>query len=981
VAPNRRFVVDWNFVRKVGTLQYMHFQVVLYENGQIRYRYGYGNNDGRFATVGLEVSDMDYILYSFDQVRVSPQKDLLFTPLQQPLPDPVASYLFERSLYNGTPGELEDSSGNNLNGRAISPAGQISGVLAEPALEGDPGTCRYTNLTGNDEFFEIPDNPQLDLQTLTASAWIKAESLGNGDLASILSKDTNYEFHLDNQGRVYWWWQAYEAALMPRGRGRQSEPVLVTRTISSPNPVPLNDWHHIAISYQRGAQRLYIDGNLVASESYQGDLLTNNNPLHIGADQWMHGRYFDGDIDEVYLFDQALSQQQIQTLMNTTRPCDLSCDLGGFDIVQPDYGLVCPFSRLQVQIQAMCDDGITLKEDYAGTLQLSSSDASNSRYFDQLSGGSEISAITFDGSESGQASLYLFHQNDQADLAVRVTDVDTGIQTTSSQTTDVASSGFALNWPSNLTCGAEGQLIVTAVGEDKTGTPCQQLTGFSGNKALKAWTDVSLVSGSSGYIPSSPLIVNGQSLSAWSEPPASNLTLNFDQGRAEVSMRYDNAARLNSLQLKYDRPLVPGGVRQMSGSSASLLSLPSQMVWSADAASACPSEDASCSAFVSAGTAFPLTLEAQCQGGSVATDFLADVALGIGLVSPSGGQTATLGQTAIRFEANDGGSRTFNQSISEVGVHRLSAETSYFGLALVAADLTVGRITPHQFRLASPMLTQACDSFLYMDQPGSRATLTLSAENAQGQVVQNYDGAYAKGSLSWMAENANSGVDLSNRLLAGHSPVWSNGRITDVVNLAFTRPNAVQAPDGPYGALEVGISINDPDASLIDLDMNTNTSGDCDLSNDCTGKRIGTADVRFGVMMAEDAYGPETRSLTQNISSWYFDGSRFVQNVDDQCSLVDLARMTAREWRNGLSAGQTTTSINTSWADGKGSIQHSAPGLGTTGSVIYRYQPPAWLTLDVNGDGDYSEASDSEITFGQYRGTDRVIFWREVIRQ
>ncbi len=54
----------------------------------------------------------------------------------------------------------------------------------------------------------------------------------------------------------------------------------------------------------------------VSSKAQSGSLTTSANPLQIGGDGF-YGQYFAGRIDEVRLYQVALTQAQIQADMNT----------------------------------------------------------------------------------------------------------------------------------------------------------------------------------------------------------------------------------------------------------------------------------------------------------------------------------------------------------------------------------------------------------------------------------------------------------------------------------------------------------------------------------------------------------------------------------------------------------------------------------------------------------------------------------------
>src|SRR5262249_53988438 len=62
--------------------------------------------------------------------------------------------------------------------------------------------------------------------------------------------------------------------------------------------------------------RLYVNGEQVASRAQTGAIATSTNPLQIGGNTF-YGQYFAGLIDEVRIYNQALSVAEIQSDMNT----------------------------------------------------------------------------------------------------------------------------------------------------------------------------------------------------------------------------------------------------------------------------------------------------------------------------------------------------------------------------------------------------------------------------------------------------------------------------------------------------------------------------------------------------------------------------------------------------------------------------------------------------------------------------------------
>jgi hypothetical protein len=82
------------------------------------------------------------------------------------------------------------------------------------------------------------------------------------------------------------------------------------------SPLTVNMWTHLAASYDGAAMRLYVNGVQVASRAQTGAIATSTDPLQIGGDS-IYGQYFAGRIDEVRIYNRALSAAQIQSDMNT----------------------------------------------------------------------------------------------------------------------------------------------------------------------------------------------------------------------------------------------------------------------------------------------------------------------------------------------------------------------------------------------------------------------------------------------------------------------------------------------------------------------------------------------------------------------------------------------------------------------------------------------------------------------------------------
>ncbi|WP_435248406.1 DUF6701 domain-containing protein [Vibrio sp. nBUS_14] len=250
-------------------------------------------------------------------------------------PEPIALYHFDESSWDGVSHEVTDSSGNDLHGVAINDAttGLASNYSALPSVD-SLGTCGY-GIFGRqkNQHVEIADNDLLDMNdSFTISAWVKPTRYPISGLHSILSKDNNYEFHLNSSGQIFWWWQ-----------DKKSNGDIKTRTLTSEASIPKDKWSFITIRYDSERNDNKSSASIFINGSESGEILINANrelvnntkPLQIGQDQNFSGRAFDGAIDEVQIFDKRLTQSEIEKLMAQRHPCSdspiLQCFTDRFD--------------------------------------------------------------------------------------------------------------------------------------------------------------------------------------------------------------------------------------------------------------------------------------------------------------------------------------------------------------------------------------------------------------------------------------------------------------------------------------------------------------------------------------------------------------------------------------------------------------------------------------------------------------------------
>nr|WP_324259615.1 DUF6701 domain-containing protein [Cellvibrio fontiphilus] len=417
--------------------------------------------------------------------------------------------------------------------------------------------------------------------------------------------------------------------------------------------------------------------------------------------------------------------------------------------------------------------------------------------------------------------------------------------------------------------------------------------------------------------------------------------------------------------------------------------------------------------FVAAGEAFKVVVQAQNANQQPTPNFGREsqsenniLLKEYELIHPVGATlTALTSGTAGSFAATNpqGSFENTNLRWNQVGSLTLRpelADNDYLGAGMpnyIVSD-TVGRFYPHRFEMVSQSLNNSCNTFSYMSQQQLPLKYEIQALSATGIMLSNYGASYGTlPSLVYVAENANAGNGalLSARVIESSVKVWSEGRLAVDTNATFNR---AATPDGPYPELNIGLTLTDnfDSRELAERNMNATTTGVCSGAA-CTARQLNATplNLRFGRLRLDDAFGPGTADLPVNFTTEYWFGNRFIQNLNDSCTSILRSAitypagsiLTASNLTVGLTGGSTTgiydsmSATDIVFSSGDAGHRFSAPGANATGTfpVSVDLTTYPWLRFDWNGDGVYTDASlpTAEFGFGQYRGHDRIIYWRE----
>jgi len=198
-------------------------------------------------------------------------------------------------------------------GNAIDSLGPNHGMIWNGVNFTDGLTARAFSFDGVNDYVEVADAASLNFTSaLTIEAWVNPSSF-SARYPAIVKKtglkggpSTTHGYCLEFIDRT----PQVALSLYVENQWVSSPPATV--------PVGTNTWSHVVTTYDGAWIRMYLNGTEIGPATYQpGRITPSDNPLNIGRDPGYPSdpdRYFHGLMDEVRIYNRALTAGEIRTI-------------------------------------------------------------------------------------------------------------------------------------------------------------------------------------------------------------------------------------------------------------------------------------------------------------------------------------------------------------------------------------------------------------------------------------------------------------------------------------------------------------------------------------------------------------------------------------------------------------------------------------------------------------------------------------------
>lgn len=241
----------------------------------------------------------------------------------------LAEWRMDESTWNGTSGEVEDQTGNGRDGTAQNGAQTDD---ATPALTGDPGTCGYGTFDGGNDHVNVAGLSGILNDTASLTFWIRTTQTGN-DTAWQAPGVTGVE-EAGGADDIFWGWID--------GNGRIGISVANDYDNEQKSSSAINDgnWHHVVLTRDAssGDTKVYVDGSLESTgNSPTGTIGNTFSSIGRIEDTGGSPEYLDGDLDEVRVYDDVLTDSDASSIFGDRHACTLGGPVAWYQLDELAY--------------------------------------------------------------------------------------------------------------------------------------------------------------------------------------------------------------------------------------------------------------------------------------------------------------------------------------------------------------------------------------------------------------------------------------------------------------------------------------------------------------------------------------------------------------------------------------------------------------------------------------------------------------------
>jgi len=186
--------------------------------------------------------------------------------------------------------------------------GTPQGPILVPDRYGTPDSAYWFD--GANDVIQVLSQRSLEIVgPITLAAWVRPEATKTQE---VLVKGPRVRIDTGIGGSASF--MPYGLAFSATGDVVFSLSPNLEATQARSHGYPTNEWFHVAGVYDGDSMMLYVDGELAALEVVTGTLHTDSDPLLIGTRLSLPSSTFLGAIDEVRIYDRALTEGEIRLL-------------------------------------------------------------------------------------------------------------------------------------------------------------------------------------------------------------------------------------------------------------------------------------------------------------------------------------------------------------------------------------------------------------------------------------------------------------------------------------------------------------------------------------------------------------------------------------------------------------------------------------------------------------------------------------------